>query len=263
MIAAGGQKPPQSNPRRADPAALADLRLRLAQMGGAGMRPVVRLGVEALQAALPGGGLARGAVHELSAAAPADMAAAYGFTAALAARAGAGGVIWLVWRGASDCGAPYGPGLAALGLDPARIVFVVVDKPDQALWALEEALATPGLGAVIGDVPPRLDLAAQRRLHLAAERSGGFGLLLRPRGGMALAPARSRWRIAAAPSAPPLWAAGLPLAPPGAPTWQAELCHIRGGAPQTLVLEWTDATGGFRLAGSTGLSSAEPRRALG
>jgi protein ImuA len=263
MIAAGGQKPPHFNPRRANPAALADLRVRLAQMGGAGMRPVVRLGDGGLNAVLPGGGLARGAAHELTAAAPADMAATYGFAAALAARAGPGGVIWLVWRGASDCGAPYGPGLAALGLDPGRIVFVVVEKPDQALWALEEALATPGLAAVIGDVPPKLDLAAQRRLHLAAERAGGFGLLLRPRGGVALAPARSRWRIAAAASTPPPWAASLPLAPPGAPAWRAELSHIRGGAPQTLALEWTDATGGFRLAGPAGLSSAEPRRALG
>lgn len=263
MISAARQKPPFPIPRRADPVALADLRARLAQIGGLGARPVVRLGDGAVQAVLPGGGLVRGALHEMAAAAPADMASTYGFAAAVAARAGPGGLIWLVWRGASDCGAPYGPGLAALGLDPARIAFVVVAKPDHALWALEEALATPGLAAVIGDVPPRLDLPAQRRLHLAAERSSGFGLLLRPRGGVGLAPARSRWRIAAALSTPPAWAAGFPMAAPGPPAWQVELGHIRGGAPQTLTLEWTDATCGFRLARPAGLcADAEPRQRL-
>ncbi|PZQ48844.1 MAG: damage-inducible protein, partial [Rhodovulum sulfidophilum] len=55
--------PPRPLPR----AALADLRLRIADLerGRAAARPTLPFGLRAIDAALPGGGLALGALHEI------------------------------------------------------------------------------------------------------------------------------------------------------------------------------------------------------
>ena len=50
---------------------------------------------------------------------------------------------------------------------------------DARLWALEEALRSPGLTAVLAEVD-RLTLTQSRRLQLAAEAKGVTAFLLRP-----------------------------------------------------------------------------------
>ena len=138
---------------------------------------VLPFGVAAVDRALPGGGLARGAVHEIlgQGGDEEDGAAAAGFAAGILARLGDGdAVLWCLRR--PDL---YGPGLAAHGLDPARLVLVPRRATTDILWALEEGLrARRGLAAVVGEVG-RLPMVASRRLQLAAERSGVTALLLR------------------------------------------------------------------------------------
>lgn len=184
----------------------------------------------AIDALLPGGGLARGAVHEVfaaGAAGAADAGAATGFAALLAGRSG-GVVLWLAPARAPK---PYPPGLAAFGLDPKTLLVAEAEAASLA-WAAEEALRCPALAAliVLGLAP---DATAARRLQLAAEAGGVLGLLLGPEPA-ALRPsaARTRWRIAALPGAPgPAHA----LAPP---RWRIELLRARGGRPACFAATW-------------------------
>jgi len=236
---------------------------------------VLPFGAAAIDAALPGGGLALGALHEICGFGPdeEDGAAAAGFAAGIAGRlsaadslqkqqaaAGSGLVLWCLKRG--DL---YGPGLAAHGLDPARIVRVMAPRDDDILWTLEEGLRAPssrgGIAAVIGEVG-RLPMVASRRLQLAAERSGITAFLLRRWRTNAEAVAEreranaavTRWRVASSPS--------LPGSEPGIgqPCWRVELLRCRGGEPAAWDLEVADASGFVRLSAALADRPAAPRR---
>ena len=65
----------------------------------------------------------------------------------------------------------YGPGLAAFGLDPGRLIVVRARTDKDVFWAMEEGLRCSRLVAVVGEVGA-LDCSAGRRLQLAA-RAGG------------------------------------------------------------------------------------------
>ena len=181
-------------------------RIRRIERGSARRHGVLPFGVTAIDGALPGGGLALGALHEILGAGvdEEDGAAAAGFAAGIAGRLGIGLVLWCLKQ--RDL---YGPGLAAHGLDPARIAIVRAARDDDILWALEEGLRTQGVAAVVGEIG-RLPMVASRRLQLAAERSGIPALVLRRwRTGAEAAAERTRpsaavtrWRIAPLPSLP-------------------------------------------------------------
>jgi len=218
-------------------AALAGLRRRIARIerGGAGrgqpgLAPLTT-GVAALDAALPGGGLARAALHEVLAA-EADGAAA-AFTALLAARRAAlagGTVLWCTAQRTL-----YGPGLAAFGLTPQRLLLAWGRRDEDRLWAMEEGLRCPRLAAVVGEVW-RLDLKQSRRLQLAAAGSGVTALLLRPPavdGAAGASAAVTRWRVESAPSAATAGYAGV-----GAARFRLALQRARGGRPGDWDVEW-------------------------
>lgn len=158
-----------------------------------------------LDAAL-GGGLSRGALHELAPAAPIDLAAATGFAVALAALASRprGEVLWIATDfTALESGGPYGPGLDRYGLAAERLVMLRVSRAVDALWAFEEALRCRALSGVIAELPGEgadADLTATRRLTLAARDGAALGLLLRHHATPAPVAAATRWRIAAASS---------------------------------------------------------------
>ncbi len=173
---------------------------------------VIPLGVAAIDRALPGGGLARGALHEILGMGgdEEDGALAAAFAAGILGRlvAATGIVLWCLPR--PDL---YGPGLAAHGLDPGRLVLVRARRDAEILWAMEEGLRAPGVAAVVGEVGA-LAAVASRRLQLAAEHSGVTALVLRRwRNGAEATHERNRpnaaatrWRIAALPSQPvPTW----------------------------------------------------------
>ncbi len=156
-------------------ALLDQLRTRLARLdhGDRADRPILPFGLAAVDRVLPGGGLARGCLHELCGAS--DRAAAAGFAAALLGRLAADG--HALWIGPRDD--LYAPGLVAQGLPPERLIVVRAGPRDARLWALEEALRSPGLTAVLAEVD-RLTLTQSRRLQLAAEAKGVTAFLLRP-----------------------------------------------------------------------------------
>ena len=134
-------------------------------------------------------------------------------------------------------GRPYRPGLPRHFRH--RLIHVVAEKCEDALFALEEGLRCRDLAAVIGEIagnPRALDFTASRRLTLTAERHGVPLWLVRLDAARDLSSARMRWDVTAAPSPPPRWNA----AAPGAPTWRAELFRARMHPPDTWTLRDDD-----------------------
>lgn len=195
-------KPHEPRLRRPASTSVQELKARLAAFEtrpGSKAKAALSFGIGAIDSALPGGGLARGALHEIVGAA--NDGAAAGFTAALLARLAADGpVLWIARR--PDLSAA---GLAALGLEPARLLLVHAARRNDALWAFEEALRNPALAAVAGEIDA-VDLTQSRRLQLAAETGGTTALLLRPAGEIGMgeigtaSAARTRWQVAAEPA---------------------------------------------------------------
>jgi protein ImuA len=207
-------------------------------------------GIAGIDRALPGGGLARGALHEILGAGgdEEDGALAAVFAAYVLGRLSGrsdGIVLWCLAR--PDL---YGPGLAAHGLDPGRVVLVQAQRDAKILWAMEEGLRAPGIVAVVGEVGTLPEIVS-RRLQLAAERSGTTAFLLRRwRDGRQAARERAlpnaavtRWRIAALPSRPLRNEPGV-----GRPQWRIELLRCRGGEPACWEMEVPDATDHVSLA---------------
>jgi protein ImuA len=282
-------------------------RIRRIERPAAAVHGVLPFGVAAIDRALPGGGLARGAVHEFVGMGgdEEDGALAAAFAAGILARLGSptspshpslsplkggegnkarqlslsalgggegrgevgaigamrdGIVLWCLPR--PDL---YGPGLASLGLDPARLVLVRAWRDAEILWAVEEGLRAAGVAAVVGEVG-MFPAVASRRLQLAAERSGVTALVLRRwRDGAQAARERSlpnaaatRWRIAALPSQPvpmPGFAERFPHSPPrhsGMPQWG------RPGMTMDMVGNRDPMTLGARFPRGTSLWAESP-----
>ncbi|MDO8874992.1 MAG: DNA repair protein [Pseudolabrys sp.] len=202
---------------------------------------VLPLGIAALDATL-GGGLARGALHEVAAAGEAHLASATGFALGLAASAWH--LLWIAEDMAlAESGAPYGPGLDAFKLKPERLITAAVAHRRDLLWAMEEALHCRALGAVIGELRHgAIDPVAVRRLSLAATASGALALLLRAQPADDASTAATRWIVGAAPSGDDT-AFG-----PGAPRFAAQLIRNRRGPLGSWILEWRDTDERFILA---------------
>ncbi len=185
------------------------------------------------------GGLARGGLHEVVAAAPGDAAAASGFALALAVRcagrpADKRAIVWIVEDAVrAEHGAPYAPGLLTHGLDPARLVVVATANAQESLWAAEEALkAAPG--AVVTELwrLAAYDLTASRRLALAAQRGHAPAVVVAAgapgQAARMSSAAATRFEVRAAPG-PALASAGSRLPRPGRAAWEVRLARIRAG----------------------------------
>lgn len=165
------------------------------------------------------GGLVRGGLHEMVAARHADMGTTFGFAAHLARRfvdadkaagQGAGqaaGQYVLCGQAAGDIatfGLPYARGFGAQAPAPTRFLWLAnVALPD-LMWALEEALACPDIGCVLGlSLTAAPDFRMSRRLALRAAAVGRPVLMVlgaaAAQAGLGSA-ASTRWSVAARPS---------------------------------------------------------------
>ena len=186
------------------------------------------LGLGPLDATL-GGGLARARLHELWPTAAEDGPSATGFALMLALRASGekGSIVW-IGQEHGRAGALYPPGLAELGIDPGRILFVAAPDEKALLRAAGDVVRSPAAAvAVIAPAGPAplLGLTASRRLTLFAERSGTTAILLRTADPQTPSAATTRWRVAAAPSQ------ALEANAPGQTAFSLDLLRHRGGAP--------------------------------
>jgi protein ImuA len=256
-------------------ARLAALRGQIAAME-AGTRtptPVLSFGDPVIDGCFPGGGLPLGGWHEVTGAGLEDEtgAASAAFTAHLIRilmKSRSGAVVWVARR--PDL---FAPGLLGLGFPTGRLIQVRARDEAETLSLLEDALSTQGVVAAVAEAEAP-DLTAGRRLQLASEKRGGFGVVLhrRPYGGRAGGRPRlvsgsasfSRWRIGPAPSGPPLDDIGL-----GPPRWRVELERCRGGRPGSWILQAQEAGDGphpFRLVSQLAdhdVAAAEPERRVG
>ena len=274
------------------------LRRDVAGIEGRASAARLPLGVESLDSALAGG-LAPGRVHLLSGR-PGHDGALTGFTIALLRRVlahvdgprvddaqadgprsngsrandsrahdsradDAAPIVWCPAAAAGASGMLYAAGLAALGIDPGRLLIVDSPSPGQRLAALEDILRTSGLAAVILEydgVSQSSDywMRLARRAQLAAEASGVTGFLT----GWPVAASgfETQWRIAPAPN--PATNSGMnsgtkhhsrssprssPRSSCWSPCWQVELSQARGGRPHATRLCWQAQDNSFRDLG--------------
>lgn len=145
------------------------------QADGSARAVAVPTGFAELDAALPGGGWPVGAITEL-------MPAAQGIgelsllMPALAHLSRAGR--YLAWI-APPC-LPYPPALVQHGLALERVLLIQAHDARSVLWAAEQVLRCPAIGAVLAWPEALLDDRRVRRLQLAAEAGGSCGWLYRP-----------------------------------------------------------------------------------
>ena len=229
-------------PPSSDTPILAELR-RLTGSAGreavSDIYPTLPFGISGLDAALPGGGLGRGTLHQIHEGGPRGRYAATAvlFAGGILARLD-GPVLWCLHS--RDL---FAPALARVGLHPDRVVYCETWRDAEVLPAMEEGLRHRGLAGVVGELT-RIGLTPSRRLQLAAEGSGVTALVVhRLCAGEAAEPeptaARTRWRVSPAPSE------GLDRCL-GRPRWRLDLQRCRGGAPGSWIVEACDAQG--RLA---------------
>src|SRR5471030_2981552 len=134
----GDQRRPMAGPANPD---LCALRARIQALeNGRLCGRVMPCGLAAIDAALPGGGLALGTLHEIvgAGADEEDGAVPAAFAASLLARLTrrtGGAVLWCLQ--ADDL---YAPGLAACGLPPARLIVARCRDDAEILWTMEEGL---------------------------------------------------------------------------------------------------------------------------
>lgn len=212
---------------------------------------LVSLGHGGVDAAL-GGGLARGQLHEVFADSSRDAASGAGFATILAQRLG-GAAIWLREEQAERRLRLHGPGVAALGLDPGRLLFGVLPDADAVLRAGADVLRCSQLGVAVIELwrnPRNLGLTATRRFQLAAETSGVTALLLRIEAEPTPSAAATRWGVRSVASRP------LEANAPGHPAFQLELLRRRGGGRGAWRLEWDHDDSTFADIGAAALSGA-------
>jgi len=270
--------PPLEKPARPDPKLIAELRTRIQGISGQNSTrhatpSIVSLGINDIDAALPSGGLPRAGLHEIDAADA--SAAAAGFCALVLARLAEDNSVVAWCRRRRDL---HGPGLAAFGLDPARLIIVRARTETDVFWVMEEGLRNAALAAMVGEIH-KATPTALRRLQLAAEKGGATALLLRPpraaaaNATSAATPAITRWRVGAAA----VMATANDHDTPVRPRWRVELQKCKSGAcglgapesaagnrglPLTWHLEWRDEAGGFTVAPELRHRSAESTEVL-
>ncbi|MBY3379467.1 ImuA family protein [Rhizobium laguerreae] len=247
-------------PSAARELAIAELRDRISALEGgvAKRRACLPFGVPDIDAALPGGGLSFGAVHEFAGggSGTVDGSAAALFAAGIAART-RGPVVWCLTR--PDL---FFPALAQAGLHPSRVVFVEGDKEEDVLASMEEALSYGGLGAVVGELV-RLPMVASRRLQLAAEKTGTMGIVVRRWRRQTEAndfgqptASTTRWRVSVLPSEE------LPVPGVGRERWFLELMRVKAGECAEFCVGACDEQGRIDISSGFADRSDSPRRSV-
>ena len=209
--------------------------------------PRLSLADNRLNLALGGGVLCRRA-HLITTILSASLAS--GFSLALVAmmlraKKATGPIIWCGPLRGGQSGQLFGAGLAEMGLRPEQFIFIRDSHPLRRMAACEEALATPGLAAVIHEYGPLYEKAdlwqkSARRLQLACERGSATAFMV----GTAGATAGFESAIHISPATHQANEGG-DSALDWRPRWHAAIRHARGGYPAQANLIWDKAQSAF------------------
>jgi len=227
---------------------VAQLQERLEQFSQArrGGTQTVSTGCQELDRLLARGGLCRGTLVEWLASGPGSGAGSLALSAAREA-CREGGPLVVIDRAACF----YPPAAVQAGVQLDRLIVVRPDSAADEIWALDQALRSSAVAAVLCWIERR-EPHMWRRMQLAAEAAGNLGLFVRP------ATARGD----------PSWAAVrffvTPLRSAVGRRLRIELLRLRGNpGGQTLDLELDDETGAVRLAPPVAASTLVRRAAGG
>ncbi|MDA9815743.1 hypothetical protein N9C75_01670 [Alphaproteobacteria bacterium] len=193
-------------------------------------------------------------------------------------------VVWCTNLNSSD-GILYGAGLAAIGIDPARLILVDESHPLRGVAAMEEALNSARqigesaiqIAAVIGDYAqlansPDLWHKTARRLQLAAEKGNVLTLMsgitarIIPAAGF-----ESYWQVSTAVTDVSSPHVSSPHVSSQSATyfynnasWDVNLSRTRSGRRWSGVLNWQFSTGRLskRSAPEAQINSAIPARQI-
>ena len=258
---------------------LTRLRHELAVVDGYDRRVRLPLGIDSLDRALAGG-LALGRVHLLSGSMQTHGAVS-GFTIALLCmlqdylsvknptnniqsinypNQDTSPIIWCPASQRGGAGMLYGHGLAAAGLDPARLLIVDTPSPSRRLAALDDILRTEGLTAVVIEydgLQKSVDywMRLARRAQLAAEQSGTTAFLL---GAPVTASGfETAWQIKPAPNFAMQSNPALVLNS----VWDLTLHRARGGRPHICRVSWHADSTSLQAIDQTDISSDTPVKA--
>lgn len=185
------------------------------------------MGVEPVDACLPEHGLSRSGLHEIEPLKASQWPTLTGFCFGLLSRLRpTQPVIWCVTAAQiGDYGQMYAFGLERYGISPAQIIFAKVNKSLHLHFALEEALKTEGVAAVIGE-GPRPDFTGSRRLSMLCKQHSRPCLLMNAdRDSCHGSAAQTRFQVS------PTASVEDPRDPygPGLPTWYIGLPRVRLG----------------------------------
>lgn len=187
-------------------------------------------GLGAIKNAFPNQTFPTGAVHELISYAPEAATSTNGFIAGLISKLQNQNdtCLWISTRRTI-----YPPVLKIFGIEPSHVIFIDVQRQQDALWAIEEALKCEALTAVVGELRD-LSFTESRRLQLAVEKSNVTGFIHRhcPRSENTVA-CVTRWKITPLASTFHDSMPGI-----GFPNWNVELQKVRNGKPGTWQMEW-------------------------
>lgn len=160
-------------------AAVARLSQEVRQLESAGRATTqlnaISTGCQAMDACLPAGGYTPGSVIEYLRTTSGCGATYLALTAAASALQASDGKYLVIIDTHHQF---YPPVLVNHRISLSQVVWVRPQNQADAIWAMDQALRTLAVAAVIADLPV-LDERDARRLQLAAERGGGLGLLLR------------------------------------------------------------------------------------
>ena len=128
----------------------------------------------------------------------------------------------------------FPPALKSFGVEPDKIIFIIVQREKDMLWVMEEALKCEGLAAVVGEIK-EVGFTESRRLQLAVEKSKVTGFIIRNRPrNINVNACVSRWKISPLESGSDNNLPGI-----GFPRWNIELLKIRNGKPGVWQMEWS------------------------
>lgn len=186
-----------------------------------------RMGIDAIDDCLPHDGLSRAGLHEIEPLKASQWPTLTGFCFGLLSRLRpTQPIIWCVTAAQiGDYGQMYAFGLERYGISPAQIIFAKVSHALHLHFALEEALKTDGVAAVIGE-GPRPDFTGSRRLSMLCRRHQRPCLLMSAeRDGDHGSAAQTRFQVSSTASVED------PRDPygPGLPTWYVGLPRVRLG----------------------------------